>query len=118
MIDKDSYGRVPVLSRADLERYCHLDDEDRRLIAARRRADTRLGFARGDIADADTWCRRREAGHTSAMFNLGVLLKRRGDLADPDAVHNLEIRPRAGGEKRNAGAWWRRVARIALRPRR
>ncbi len=45
MIDKDGYGRFPVLSRSDLERYCHLDDEDRRLIAARRRSDTRLGFA-------------------------------------------------------------------------
>jgi hypothetical protein len=45
VIDKDGYGRFPMLSREDLERYCYLDDEDRRLIAGRRRADTRLGFA-------------------------------------------------------------------------
>ncbi|MFE6922416.1 DUF4158 domain-containing protein [Nocardia sp. NPDC057663] len=33
------------MSRQDLERYCYLDDEDRRLIAARRRDYNRLGFA-------------------------------------------------------------------------
>lgn len=33
------------MSREDLERYCYLDDEDRRLISGRRRDDTRLGFA-------------------------------------------------------------------------
>ncbi|MFE3800419.1 DUF4158 domain-containing protein [Nocardia tengchongensis] len=32
-----AYGRFGVLSRVELERYFHLDDEDRRLIAARRR---------------------------------------------------------------------------------
>ncbi|MFI9535512.1 Tn3 family transposase [Nocardia fusca] len=45
MIGKGGYGRFGVLSRQDLERYCYLDDEDRRLIAARRRDYNRLGFA-------------------------------------------------------------------------
>ncbi|NKY60933.1 Tn3 family transposase [Nocardia flavorosea] len=39
------YGRFGVLSRVELERFCYLDDEDRRLIAARRRDYNRLGFA-------------------------------------------------------------------------
>jgi Domain of unknown function (DUF4158) len=39
------YGRFGALSREDLERFCYLDDEDRRLIAVRRRSDTQLGFA-------------------------------------------------------------------------
>ena len=39
------YGRFPVLSRVELERFFHLDDEDRKLIAARRRDSNRLGFA-------------------------------------------------------------------------
>jgi TnpA family transposase len=34
-----------VLSRVELERFFHLDDKDRRLIAARRRDYNRLGFA-------------------------------------------------------------------------
>lgn len=45
MIGDGGYGRFGVLSRQDLERYCYLDDEDRRLIAARRRDYNRLGFA-------------------------------------------------------------------------
>jgi hypothetical protein len=39
------YGRFGSLSRVDLERFFHLDDEDRRSIAARRRDYNRLGFA-------------------------------------------------------------------------
>ncbi|WSI98952.1 DUF4158 domain-containing protein [Nocardia sp. NBC_01329] len=39
------YGRFDVLSRVELERFCYLDDEDRRLITARRREYNRLGFA-------------------------------------------------------------------------
>jgi hypothetical protein len=39
------YGRFGVLSRVDLERFFHLDDEDRKLIAERRRDSNRLGFA-------------------------------------------------------------------------
>ncbi|ORI20697.1 Tn3 family transposase [Rhodococcus sp. 1168] len=39
------YGRFGVLSRVELERFFHLDDEDHRLIAARRRDYNRLGFA-------------------------------------------------------------------------
>lgn len=39
------YGRFGSLSRVKLERFFHLDDEDRRLIAARRRDYNRLGFA-------------------------------------------------------------------------
>jgi len=39
-------GRFPVVpSRADLERFCFLDDSDRRLIAKRRGDHNRLGFA-------------------------------------------------------------------------
>lgn len=34
-----------MLSRVELERFCYLDDDDRRLIAARRRDYNRLGFA-------------------------------------------------------------------------
>ncbi|MEV0111340.1 Tn3 family transposase [Nocardia sp. NPDC050799] len=45
MIGEGGYGQFGVLSRQDLERYCYLDDEDRRLIAARRRDCNRLGFA-------------------------------------------------------------------------
>jgi hypothetical protein len=39
------YGRFPVLSRVEMERFFHLDDEDRKLIADRRRDSNRLGFA-------------------------------------------------------------------------
>ncbi|WP_228000393.1 DUF4158 domain-containing protein [Nocardia australiensis] len=39
------YGRFGVLSRVELERFFHLDDKDRELIAARRRDSNRLGFA-------------------------------------------------------------------------
>ncbi|MGW5516807.1 DUF4158 domain-containing protein [Nocardia africana] len=39
------YGRFGSLSRVELERFFHLDDEDRRPIAARRRDSTRPGFA-------------------------------------------------------------------------
>ncbi|MGW0003770.1 hypothetical protein [Nocardia grenadensis] len=35
MIDKDGYDRFPALSQEGLERYCYLDDEDRRLLAGR-----------------------------------------------------------------------------------
>ncbi|MCH6470205.1 Tn3 family transposase [Sinomonas terrae] len=45
MTDEGGYGRFGTLSRQELERYCYLDDEDRRLIAARRRDYNRLGFA-------------------------------------------------------------------------
>ncbi|KXF55416.1 hypothetical protein AXA44_37810 [Rhodococcus sp. SC4] len=38
------YGRFGAYSRVELERFFHLDDEDRRLIAARRRDHNRLGF--------------------------------------------------------------------------
>jgi uncharacterized protein DUF4158 len=42
----DGYGRFgSSLSRVELERFFHLDDEDRRLIALRRRDYSRLGFA-------------------------------------------------------------------------
>ena len=43
--DEGGYGRFGALSRVDLERFFYLDDEDRRLIAARRRDYNRLGFA-------------------------------------------------------------------------
>ncbi|GAC55078.1 putative transposase [Gordonia amicalis NBRC 100051 = JCM 11271] len=39
------YGQFGVLSRGELERFFYLDDEDRRLIAGRRRDSNRLGFA-------------------------------------------------------------------------
>ena len=39
------YGQFGSLSRVELERLFHLDDEDRRLIQARRRDYNRLGFA-------------------------------------------------------------------------
>ncbi|WP_227997291.1 DUF4158 domain-containing protein [Nocardia australiensis] len=39
------YGRFGVLSRVELERFSHSDDEDRWLIAARRRDYNQLGFA-------------------------------------------------------------------------
>ncbi|WP_162240314.1 DUF4158 domain-containing protein [Nocardia arizonensis] len=39
------YGWFGLLSRVELERFFHLDEEDRRLIAARRRDSNRLGFA-------------------------------------------------------------------------
>ena len=43
--DEGGYGRFGALSRVELERFFYLDDEDRRLIAARRRDYNRLGFA-------------------------------------------------------------------------
>lgn len=43
--DEGGYGRFGVLSRVELERFFYLDDEDRRLIAGRRRDYNRLGFA-------------------------------------------------------------------------
>ena len=43
--DAAGYGRFGALSRVELERFFHLDDEDRKLIAARRRDSNRLGFA-------------------------------------------------------------------------
>ncbi|MDQ2797461.1 MAG: DUF4158 domain-containing protein [Actinomycetota bacterium] len=45
MTDEGGYGRFGALSRVELERFFYLDDEDRRLIAARRRNYNRLGFA-------------------------------------------------------------------------
>ncbi|QHE73143.1 Tn3 family transposase [Rhodococcus sp. WAY2] len=45
MIDEGGYGRFGAYSRVELERFFHLDDEDRRLVAARRRDYNRLGFA-------------------------------------------------------------------------
>ncbi|WP_328401142.1 DUF4158 domain-containing protein [Nocardia sp. NBC_00403] len=41
----EGYGRFGSYSRVELERFFYLDDEDRRLIAARRRDYNRLGFA-------------------------------------------------------------------------
>jgi hypothetical protein len=43
--DEVGYGRFGALSRVELERFFYLDDEDRRLIAARLRGYNRLGFA-------------------------------------------------------------------------
>ncbi|WP_446222387.1 DUF4158 domain-containing protein [Nocardia sp. IBHARD005] len=45
MTDEGGYGRFGTLSRVELERFFYLDDEDRRLIAGRRRDYNRLGFA-------------------------------------------------------------------------
>ncbi len=39
------YGQFGVLTRVELERFFHLDDQDRELIAERRRDSNRLGFA-------------------------------------------------------------------------
>jgi TnpA family transposase len=41
----EGYGRFGSHSRVEMERFFHLDDEDRRLVAARRRDYNRLGFA-------------------------------------------------------------------------
>jgi len=41
----EGYGRFGSYSRVEMERFFHLDDEDRRLIALRRRDYSRLGFA-------------------------------------------------------------------------
>ncbi len=45
VMHEGGYGRFGAFSRVELERFFHLDDEDRRLIAARRRDYNRLGFA-------------------------------------------------------------------------
>ena len=44
MTDEGGYGRFGALSRVELERFFYLDDEDRKLIAGRRRDYNRLGF--------------------------------------------------------------------------
>ncbi|MFE3960131.1 DUF4158 domain-containing protein [Nocardia sp. NPDC059091] len=41
----EGYGRFGSYTRVELERFFYLDDEDRRLIAGRRRDYNRLGFA-------------------------------------------------------------------------
>jgi len=41
----EGYGRFGSYSRVEMERFFHLDDEDRRLVAMRRRDYNRLGFA-------------------------------------------------------------------------
>jgi Domain of unknown function (DUF4158) len=43
--DEGGYGPFGALSRVELERFFYLDDEDRKLIAGRRRDYNRLGFA-------------------------------------------------------------------------
>ena len=43
--EEGGYGRFGVVSRVELERFFYLDDEDRRLVAARRRDYNRLSFA-------------------------------------------------------------------------
>ena len=45
MTDEGGYGRFGALSRVELERFFYLDDEDRKLMAGRRRDYNRLGFA-------------------------------------------------------------------------
>ena len=45
MTDEGGYGRFGALSRVELERFFYLDDEDRKLVAGRRRDYNRLGFA-------------------------------------------------------------------------
>lgn len=45
MTDEGGYSRFGALSRVEMERFFYLDDEDRKLIAGRRRDYNRLGFA-------------------------------------------------------------------------
>jgi hypothetical protein len=71
---RGGYGRFGASSRVELERFFHLDDEDRRLIAARRRDYNRLGLA----VQVVTVCQAVETVVASLSFRCEFATLQRG----------------------------------------
>ncbi|MFI7664730.1 hypothetical protein [Nocardia sp. NPDC049526] len=65
------YGRFRSLSRVELERFCHLDDEERKLIAARRRDYNRLGLHPGGRGAESGDVPGRSAGSVCSVRSAG-----------------------------------------------
>jgi tetratricopeptide (TPR) repeat protein len=79
---------------------------------------------RFDVAES-AWLRSAAHGDVYAMYNLGVLLDRRGqeteaeqwyrkaaELNDADAMYNLGVLLSARGDKAEAGQWYRKAAEV------
>lgn len=84
------YGRFGALSRVELERFCYLDDEDRRLIAARRRDYNRLGFAVQAVTVR--YLGMFLPDPTAVPPELVAYLAEQLEIADPDCLDEYMVR--------------------------
>ncbi|MEV6134867.1 DUF4158 domain-containing protein [Nocardia sp. NPDC051990] len=99
----EGYGRFGSYSRVELERFFYLDDEDRRLIAVRRRDYNRLGFALQMVT----------------VRHLGMFLADPLDVPAEVVAYVAEQLPSSNTPGRSSGstAWWRSpMSRRSCRP--